>query len=700
MMMLARGRAILSLVVTLLVAVIAMGGAPPAVAGTYTVTADPAAGTGCDLFTVNGDLSRFVYGCDNPFYGENVQIGSFGTGLPAGSRIGYQLTAPAGISIFAAQVSASITNINVGAGWGGGGYWSGGGSAWNDGQSSLTDGPFNSPYWGFQMICGASSCSQGGGIAVNDVQVLAVENQGPSLTAVGSDNLWYQTNRYVWNAPNNDWPITLQAADPSGVCSMSAIVNGEPVLGPSAQPNTAEWHQCPDPTWTPSSGATVNTRDHVPTTGTLSLRLDATNAAGVTSTASENLLVDNEPVQLSVTGPTTASTAAGTQYVTATASAGPSGVAIGCSVDGAPEQWQTGSGEQIPVAGAGQHVISCRAHNGAINPEGQYAYSAPQSWGLDIGQPTVSLVGFSKVVHGLRCARVRKRVTIPAHLVTVRRHHKLVRVRVRARTKVERVERCYPRFVWRRRKVWVKVRRHGKLVTVRRIKRVRVPRLPHRVTETKKRVGYGRATTVSGWLGTSDGTAIGGVPVEILTAPNNGQGRFTPATAATTAADGSWTAPLGPGPSRLVEAAYGGSPTLLPATSTTVQTIVPARIKIKITPRIVPWGSKIRITGRVLGGYVPANSNLLRLNVGIGRIGQLEGLPRIKGNGQFVIVWKFDAGHGVLHPWFSVGTLAESVFPYAPATSKRVVVTVGERTPIAAKHHRRAAHHHHKRKRR
>ena len=694
-------RVVTTLSVGLALALVAMAvGAGPAVAGTYTVNADPAGGTGCDLFSPNGGLNEFEYGCDNPFYGENVQVGSLGGGLPAGSRIGYQMTAPAGISIYAAQVSASIDNINSGAGWGGGGYWSGGGSAWNDGQSSLTDGPFNSPYWGFQMICGASSCSQAGGIAVSDVQLVAVENQGPTLTAVGPDNLWYQTGRYVWNAPGDPWPITLQAADPSGVCSMSAQVVGHTVLGPAATPNTAEWHQCPDPTWTPAAGASVNTREYVPGAGTLPLRLDATNAAGVRTDVSENLEVDNDPVELSLSGPTTESTTAGTQYVAASASAGPSGVAVGCSVDGGPEQWQTGSSDPIPVAGAGQHVISCRAHNGAINPEGQYNYSATQTWGLDIGEPTASLVGFSKIVNGLRCARARERVKIPAHLVTVRRHHKLVRIRVRARTKVEHVERCHPRFVWRRRKVWVKVRRHGKLVTVRRIRRVRVPLLPHRVTETKKRVGYGRATTVSGWLGTSDGTAIGGVPVEILTAPNNGQGHFTPATAATTAADGSWTAPLGPGPSRLVEAAYGGSPTLLPATSTTVQTIVPARIKIKITPRIVPWGSKIRITGRVLGGYVPANSNLLRLNVGIGRIGQLEGLPRIKGNGQFVIVWKFDAGHGVLHPWFSVGTLAESVFPYAPATSKRVVVTVGERTPVAAKHHRRAARHHHKRKRR
>ena len=112
-------------------------------------------------------------------------------------------------------------------------------------------------------------------------------------------------------------------------------------------------------------------------------------------------------------------------------------------------------------------------------------------------------------------------------------------------------------------------------------------------------------------------------------------------------------------------------------------------MRIKITPRTVRWGSEIRITGRVLGGYVPTNSNLLRLNVGIGRIGQIEGLPDIQPNGQFVIVWKFNAGQGVIHPWFSVGTLSESAFPYGPANSRRVTVTLGKRTP----HHHRTTKH-------
>lgn len=280
---------------------------------------------------------------------------------------------------------------------------------------------------------------------------------------------------------------------------MSASVQTYQISSPVQTPNTSQWQQCPNWTWTPAKGAQVDTRSYVPQSGQLSLQLGATNAAEVTSSTNiENLQVDNDPVGLSLSGPTTASTTAGTQYVTATATAGPSGVATGCSVDGGAEQWQNASSQQIPVSGAGQHVITCRAHNGAIDPQGQYAYSATQSWSLDIGAPTVSAITFSKIIDQLQCRRVRERVKVPAHVITIRRHHKLIRRPVRAHTKIEQVERCHPRIVWRRETVWVTVHRHGKRVRVKRTKRVRVPLTPHTVTLTKKRVAYGQGTAVSG----------------------------------------------------------------------------------------------------------------------------------------------------------------------------------------------------------
>ena len=210
---------------------------------------------------------------------------------------------------------------------------------------------------------------------------------------------------------------------------------------------------------------------------------------------------------------------------------------------------------------------------------------------------------------------------------------------------------------------------------------IRVVLPPRIVAHTSRRVRHGHGTTVSGWLGTSrrhrarrtddpspdsarqwHGTVLAGGRSD-----HHGKRRL----------DGA--APGGPvaaGRGRLRRRPDHGILHLGPGAPDR-----PRQVQDQDHPEVVPWGSTIRVTGRVVGGYVPVNSNLLRLNVGIGRIGHLEGLPEIQPDGRFLIVWKFDAGHGVLHPWFSVGTLSESAFPWAPGTSKRVVVTLGKRTP-------------------
>ena len=45
---------------------------------------------------------------------------------------------------------------------------------------------------------------------------------------------------------------------------------------------------------------------------------------------------------------------------------------------------------------------------------------------------------------------------------------------------------------------------------------VRAVALPHEVLVRTKRVRPGAAATVSGWLGTTDGNALGGQPVRVL----------------------------------------------------------------------------------------------------------------------------------------------------------------------------------------
>lgn len=216
-------------------------------------------------------------------------------------------------------------------------------------------------------------------------------------------------------------------------------------------------------------------------------------------------------------------------------------------------------------------------------------------------------------------------------------------------------------------------------------------------------IAYGRAVTVDGLLMSSGGLPLAGQPVAVLTAPDNGSNAFTQAAAVTTGPDGRWTATLPPGPSRIIEASYAGSPTVLPATgSATV--ITPAKIELtSVTPRRTPWGSTVTITGRVLGGYIPASSKLLRLDlgvVGIPGLSKIQGIPNVSPDGRFTTTYTFAHAYGVVRFWLMVSSLAEADFPWAPAHSRRVIVTVGVPAPPPRRPRPLSRPHHHRHKHR
>ena len=197
------------------------------------------------------------------------------------------------------------------------------------------------PTGAYQVYCAAASCTGAGRINLTSVTLTASESQGPILTPEGSGNLWFQTRpgEWIWNPPGDPWPLTVAASDPSGVCSMSASVGLHQLPGPSAVPNTSVWQQCPDPTWTPGSGASVDTRDYLATARALPLTISAINAAGLNTSDSETLHVDNEPVDVALSTSNDASRTVWANHavtVFATPNAGPSGVGgMNCSVEAA-----------------------------------------------------------------------------------------------------------------------------------------------------------------------------------------------------------------------------------------------------------------------------------------------------------------------------------------------------------------------------
>jgi hypothetical protein len=358
----------------------------------------------------------------------------------------------------------------------------------------------------------------------------------------------------------------------------------------------------------------------------------------------------------------------------------PAGVAgLSCSLNGAPAQWYPGSSARVAVQNLGPNSVTCSAANNARDAAGNPAWSAPASWSLSIRQPTTAALSFgSRIVNALQCRRAKKRVKVAAKWVTVRRHGKRVKVKRRAHTKVVKVVRCHPRVV--RVRVRVKVKGHWRWRTERHV------RLPHTIQLSTRRARYGATAKVVGWLGTTGGVALAGQTIRVLTAPNNGLNSFTQGAVATTGQNGVWHATLRAGPSRLVQAVYDGGSTVEPASSGHVRLVVPAVVKLTIRPRRTHWwrsprsSGTIRISGRVLGGYIPgADQQLLRLRIGVVGIPGVQstiGIPDIARNGRFHTTWTPAPGNGTVRFWFSVSTLHEADFPFAPGNSRRVDVIV------------------------
>lgn len=661
--------------------------------------------------TVGVATSRSTPGINTP---AQCPVGQVGNGLDvialgkttAGKRSSWQINAPAGFSIVGAHTVGNqgmVTyGVNQNMGWGGGFYWQGGGAQVTPSEGNYSSPAINSPYFGWQVVCGWSTCdgsTKPGEIGVFEIEIEGAETSGPGVSvapgSLGAASSWVR----------GTWPIAFSADGPSGACQLAASLGGASVSQPLNEPQSqTTWHQCSAGSFSQSFNTAA-----VPSGAGVPLVMWARDAAYdyqagayLSSSVTKSANIDNDPVSINLSGPTDAPSTAGTQYVTATAAAGPSGVqGISCSVDSGPNQSFSGASAQVPVTGIGSHSIRCAADNNATDASGNHGWSNWATWTLSIRQPTVSGIGFSRLVDRMLCHRARQRVKVPARWVTVHRHHRKVRVKRRAHTKLVTVTRCHPRIAHRKIYVWVTVKRKGKLVRVRHAKRVRVAVLPHVVTNTSKRVPHGKSTTVNGWLGMPGGTAIAGQTVRVLTAPDNGLGQFSPAAVATTGADGSWSARLSAGPSRLVEAVYDGAPTLEPSASSQVRVVVPAMVKlISVWPPRVAWSGTVRIVGQLVGGYLPPGGALVRMRLGQGAGYTTYGVQEhVTGNGRFETTYTFGAGLPSVHRkfWFQIASLPMGGdYPWAPADSGRATVVVGGHpvepsTPPKRRHHKHRA---------
>jgi hypothetical protein len=431
--------------------------------------------------------------------------------------------------------------------------------------------------------------------------------------------------------------------------------------------NQISWHQCPSGLFAQTfDTASIGSGAGVPLTmWARDAAYDYGTGQYMSAAVTRNVNLDNQPVSLSLSGPSDAPSTAGRQTITATATAGPSGVrGIWCSVDNAPYQFHAGASEQLQVQGIGQHSASCFATNNALDEAAQPARSQVQTWTLSIREPSVSAVSFAHVVNALRCSKRRETVKVPARWVTVTYHGHRQRIKVPAETKRVTVVHCHPRVVFRR----VRVNGHWRMK--------RVVLLPHTVQVSTKHIAHGAPATISGWLGTAGGNALPGQRVTILTAPDTGRGMFTASAVATTGPDGSWTATLPPGPSRVVRAVYGGAGTVEPAISTDARIVVPASVSLAVSPHHTHWGRTIKIRGRLHGGYVPPSGEVVVLWIGWPGGSTEIGHLYARGDGRFSSRYTFLRGNGseTYHLWAASAT--ETDYPFTTARSRSTPVTV------------------------
>ena len=452
---------------------------------------------------------------------------SYGNGLPPGGMaiwttssfategqsVHWQVNAPQGMTIASVYIPHMFSEgIDDGFGYGGGFYWAGGsgGVGTTDGEPSWTSASGGSP--AFTWPAGGSRISDGKWFAASQRVTRAAPNRwtveflGLQIeettppTLFSPDGLW-QSSGWV----RGDWNVHFWGDSPSGMCSLSAELNDHLITTSTSSVNAAVWHQCA----APAIDDTIDTSQYGQ--GPLEFVMAGDDAASEPALYPRVVDVDNAPVGLALAGPTDVVSTSGTQYVTATATAGPSGVAgIACSLDGAPYVWKAVASQAD--RGAGRRSAPRKLLRGEQRPRSSWERRQLGCADLDAQHPR-AVRGERGLQSDRRRAAVQEAARAgsdPAALGDRGPCRPSDSGQAAGRDANRDVVHCHPQTARRR----VLVDGHWK------IEQVVLP--PHTAEVSVRSVKYGQAATVSGWLGTAQGNALADQPVRIVTAPDNG----------------------------------------------------------------------------------------------------------------------------------------------------------------------------------
>jgi hypothetical protein len=503
------------------------------------------------------------------------------------------------------------------------------------------------------------------GVQTSDAELLNVDNIQPSLSIVPVND----ANPGGWSVNHS---VTLQLAPATGPSGVSGV-DCTDTVNAVATPLTLT----ADPTVSGDSDVTIDGNgSHTVSCSIANNAVDPQGAHDV-GTSATTVDIDEQPPSLSFEAENPASPAqvivdssdsesqvtGGTVQITRQGSSTATTLPTNLTSNG-----QLTATVPDATLKAGTYTLQASATSQVGNTG-----TTTETVTLPLRAKSDSAVSFAKIIDPRIAKKVRERVRVGFHYVTETKHGKAVKVKkgghFKTITVIKRVEHCTTKRV--------KVAKHSwKLKTS--------CRAAHVSYSKRAIIRHGRRTKIYGELTTGQGVAIANQTIEILETPKNGGGKTRQIGTASTNADGGWSAKIAAGPSRTIKGYYPGSATILP-TSGRGQLFVPAKIKLRITPTKLPWGSVIKLRGKLVGGYVPEHGVAMRILI------QIPGLKkpfvgpsfRTTSKGTFDVSYVapvvFDQPHTLPVAVDMVG--AEDGYPYLPSRSGWVNVEFGVRTP-------------------
>jgi hypothetical protein len=195
----------------------------------------------------------------------------------------------------------------------------------------------------------------------------------------------------------------------------------------------------------------------------------------------------------------------------------------------------------------------------------------------------------------------------------------------------------------------------------------------------QRTVPYGQRLTVSGVLTSASGVPLGAQRVELIEVFGKGAETSRRSRDLATAADGSFLARLGPGPTRRIEFAFAGNRTLSEAQARPATLAVRTGVRMRASATAASVGGRPLVFSGVIedAAAIPANGKSVELQF------RLPGLPwtefrtlRTDAGGRFRYPYRFsDDDSRDVRFQFRAFVPAETGWPYEPAASRPVFVT-------------------------